>query len=113
MFINRVIFWAFFFFFSFHSSLTALNIGIFYINGFRGVEKRAALVDFLRLKKAYVILLQETHSDPQKQTQWTADWKGNFLLSHGTNLSAGVAIIFFSILLVVSQIWSKLCLVGF
>lgn len=74
--------------------MTTLNIGIFNINGCRGIEKRAALVDFLRLKKADVILLQETHSDKQNQTQWTGDWKGNVLLSHGTNLSAGVAILF-------------------
>lgn len=41
-----------------------------------------------------MILLQETHTDLQNQTQWFSDWKGNVLLSHGTNVSTGVAILF-------------------
>jgi len=51
------------------------------------------------LKKADIIRLQETHSDLQNQTQWNCDWKGNILISHGTNLSAGVAILFFFVCL--------------
>jgi len=89
MFVKRVIF-----FFIFSLLMTTLNIGTFNINGCRSIEKRVALFDYLHLKKADVILLQETHSDQQNQTQWIGDWKGNVLLSHGTNLSAGVAILF-------------------
>lgn len=101
MFINRVIFLAVFFFFPF--LMTNLNIGTFNINGCRGIEKRAALFDYLHLKKADVILLQETHSDQQNQTQWSSDWKGNVLLSHGTNLSAGMLLYFFPQVLVVNR----------
>lgn len=73
--------------------MATLNIGTFNVNGCRGTEKRAALFDYLRFKKADVILLQETHTDQHNQSQWISDWKGSVLLSHGTNLSAGVAIL--------------------
>lgn len=76
--------------------MTSLNIGTFNINGCRGTAKRAALFDYLILKKADIVLLQETHTDVQNQTHWARDWKGNASLSHGTNLSAGVAILFSS-----------------
>lgn len=76
--------------------MTSLNIGTFNINGCRGTAKRAALFDYLILKKADIVLLQETHTDVQSQTHWARDWKGNASLSHGTNLSAGVAILFSS-----------------
>ncbi len=74
--------------------MTTLNIGTFNVNGCRCTRKRAALFDYLRLKQADVILLQETHTDQQNQAQWYGDWKGSVVLSHGTNLSAGVAILF-------------------
>jgi len=54
--------------------------------------------NYLQLKKAD-IRLQETYSDLQNQTQWNCDWKGNILISHGTNLSAGVATLFFFVCL--------------
>lgn len=89
---------SFFLFFSplFIYHMTSLNIGTFNINGCRGTAKRAALFDYLILKKADIVLLQETHTDVQNQTHWARDWKGNASLSHGTNLSAGVAILFSS-----------------
>lgn len=76
--------------------MTTLNIGTFNVNGCRCIKKRVTLFDYLRLKQADVILLQETHTDQQNQAQWISDWKGSVLLSHGTNLSAGVAILFSS-----------------
>lgn len=79
-------------FFIYH--MTFLNIRTFNINGCRGTAKRAALFDYLFLKKADIILLQETHTDLQNRAHWVGDWKGNALLSHGTNLSAGVAMLF-------------------
>lgn len=79
--------------------MTTLNIGTFNVNGCRCIKKRVTLFDYLfdyLLKQADVILLQETHTDQQNQAQWISDWKGSVLLSHGTNLSAGVAILFSS-----------------
>lgn len=74
--------------------MTTLNIGSFNVKGCRCTRKRVALFDYLRLKQADVILLQETHTDHQNQAQWYGDWKGSVVLSHGTNLSAGIAILF-------------------
>lgn len=91
--VNRVRFWLVLCLI-FSLLMTTLNIGTFNINGCRGSEKRMALFDYLRLKKADVILLQETHTDQQNEVQWVGDWKGDVLLSHGTNISAGVAILF-------------------
>lgn len=73
--------------------MTSFNIGSFNINGCRGIEKRAALFDYLQLKKTDIVLLQETHTNVQNQTQWMTEWKGRALLSHGSTLSAGVAIL--------------------
>lgn len=70
--------------------MTFINIGSFNINGCRQIAKRSSLFNYLQMKKADVILLQETHSDSQNQTQWMCDWKGNIVMSHGTNLSPGV-----------------------
>ncbi len=49
--------------------MTTLNIGTFNVNGCRCIRKRVALFDYLRLKQADVILLQETHTDQQNQAQ--------------------------------------------
>lgn len=73
--------------------MATLNIGTFNVNGCRCNKKRVALFDFLHLKQADIILLQETHTDQQNQAQWLSAWKGSVSLSHGTNLSAGVAIL--------------------
>ncbi len=54
-----------------------INIGSFNINGCRDTTKRLAMFNYLKLKKADIILLQETHSDLQNQIQWNCDWKGN------------------------------------
>lgn len=74
--------------------MTFFNIGSLNINGCRSIVKRNDLFNYLILKKADVILLQETHTDLQNQSQWLSDWKGNVCLSHGTNVSAGVAVLF-------------------
>ncbi len=74
--------------------MAVINIGSFNINGCRDTTKRLAMFNYLKLKKADIILLQETHSDLKNQIQWNCDWKGNIIMSHGTNLSAGVAILF-------------------
>ncbi len=40
------------------------------------------------------MFLQETHSDKNNEVDWGLWSDGQFVLSHATNLSAGVAIIF-------------------
>ena len=41
-----------------------------------------------------MLFLQETHSDVVNEVDWGLWWKGASVLSHGTNLSAGVAVLF-------------------
>lgn len=78
---------------AFIALMTVLNIGSLNINGCRGVAKRGDLFTYLQLKKVDVVLLQETHTDNANEAQWARDWNGGVYLSHGTNLSAGVAVL--------------------
>ena len=44
-------------------------------------------------KRIDVLFLQETHSDPAMETDWILWWGGPHALSHGINVSAGVALL--------------------
>ncbi len=74
--------------------MVSFNIGSLNINGYRDVRKGATLFKYLQLEKADVILLQETHTDACNETDWINEWEGSISLSHGTNVSAGVAFLF-------------------
>ncbi|KAL1258995.1 hypothetical protein QQF64_009572 [Cirrhinus molitorella] len=39
-------------------------------------------------------IYKETHTDLTNQTQWLSEWKGQAILSHGSSVSAGVAMLF-------------------
>ena len=41
-----------------------------------------------------VILIQETHSDNESELQWTKQWNGKAIFSHGDSKSRGTAILF-------------------
>jgi len=71
-----------------------LRVGSLNVNGLRDSGKRALLSEFFRLKDNNVIFLQETHSDPNNESELNLWWEGKSCLSHGTNISAGVAILF-------------------
>ena len=59
-----------------------------------GAEKRCALFDFFNWKKSGIVFLQETHTDLNNQVQFQSEkWKGKSFLSHGSNVSAGVAVL--------------------
>lgn len=63
-------------------------------NGMRDRRKAETIIEFIRLKNVNMTFLQETHSDVNNEIDWRM-WCGDeCILSHGTNLSAGVAIIF-------------------
>ncbi len=87
------LYWHLFIFF-FFILMVSFNIGSLNINGCRDVRKRVTLFKYLQLKKADVILLQETHTDACNETDWINEWEGSISLSHGTNVSAGVAFLF-------------------
>ncbi len=71
-----------------------VRVGSLNINGGRDGQRRAIVAEMILQKKLDIIFLQETHSDSNNETDWALWWKGHCCLSHGTNFSAGVAILF-------------------
>ena len=67
-------------------SIISLNV-----RGLKNREKRRAIFDFYR-KRADVLCLQETHSDKESCEQWTAEWGGKTVYSHGENNARGTAL---------------------
>lgn len=74
--------------------MESIKIGTININGGRNYSKRAALNEFIQNKNIDIIFLQETHSDLGNEVEWKMWWEGKTFLSHGSNLSGGVAILF-------------------
>ena len=74
--------------------MRSLKIGSLNINGGRDGQKRALISEVSSQKRIDVLFLQETHSDPAVETDWGLWWEGPYALSHGTNVSAGVAVLF-------------------
>lgn len=64
------------------------------INGARERNKLALLKECIEPKEINVMFLQETHNDPRNETDWGLWWDGESILSHGTNFSAEIAILF-------------------
>lgn len=52
------------------ASMSVFNIRSLNVNGARDHEKRAVLFEFIRLKKANLFFIQDTHSDDNHQTAW-------------------------------------------
>lgn len=74
--------------------METLRVGSLNINGARDAGKMSVLGEYVKQKKVQVLFLQETHSDVLNEVDWGLWWKGASVLSHGTNLSAGVAVLF-------------------
>ncbi|CAK8687106.1 unnamed protein product [Clavelina lepadiformis] len=62
-------------------------------NGLRKQDKRAFVYDLLRTKNVDVALLQETHSSPGDEIQWTKEWGKRALWNSGNTQSRGLAIL--------------------
>lgn len=73
--------------------MAPLRLSSLNINGCHDAMKRASLFDYIVMKSAGVVFLQETHTDENNQIQWLTEWKGQAILSHGSNVSAGEAIL--------------------
>ena len=71
-----------------------LHLISFNARGLRQPKKRRQLFSFLHNRKADIILLQETHTCVNDETQWTQEWGNSILFSHGSTNSRGVAIMF-------------------
>ena len=74
-------------------SMQSLKIGSLNINGGRDRHKRALIFEVATQKKIDVLFLQETHTI-QTDDRLGLRVGGSCFLSHGTNLSAGVALLF-------------------
>lgn len=48
--------------------------------------------------------LQETYSDKENERDWGLMWEGQYTLNHGSNVSAGVAVLFSPRLTVTNKI---------
>lgn len=74
--------------------MEVLRIGSINVNGARDRVKRGLIAEYVLQKNLNVIFLQETHSDTGNEVDWGVWWKGALVISHGTNIRAGVAILF-------------------
>ena len=60
--------------------------------GLKNEFKRCSVFNWLLKQKQDFYFLQETHSEVDNETKWKIQWGHNIIYSHGTNNSAGVAI---------------------
>lgn len=74
--------------------METIRVGSININGGRDRNKRACVLEIIEQKNLKVIFLQETHTDVNNEVEWAIGWKGQSVFSHGTNYSAGVAVLF-------------------
>lgn len=75
-------------------SMGSLRVGSLNINGARDRQKRELVKEIVHMNKLDVIFLQETHSTTKYEVDWGLFWGGQLFLSHGSNVSGGVAVLF-------------------
>ena len=71
----------------------AVNIISLNVRGLGDYTKRRSIFNHYR-DRCKILLLQETHSCVEKETQWRNEWGGRILFSHGDTNARGVAILF-------------------
>ena len=69
-------------------TVTSLNV-----RGLRNVKKRRAVFDEYR-RFSDILILCETHSLATDEKQWTGEWGGKALFSHGTSEAKGICVMF-------------------
>lgn len=72
------------------------------LNGARDIRKRNQFFQMMQIKNVDIAFAQETHSDYFNEVDWKKEWNGTVVLSHKTNISAGVGIFFARNLLPIS-----------
>ena len=70
----------------------SLNIISLNARGLRDVNKRRAVFKFYR-DRCDVLCLQETHSTPEDESVWRAEWGGKSFFSHGSSAARGTMIL--------------------
>jgi len=73
----------------------SLRVGSLNMNGGRDRQKREMVKEVGKINRLDAIFLQETHSIIKDEVEWGLSWGGQVFLNHGSNLSGGVAILFF------------------
>lgn len=71
----------------------ALNLCSMNVRGLRDSVKRKAVFLFCRSHNTDIIFLQETHSNIDDEKFWKSQWGDTIFFSHGSNSSAGVAVL--------------------
>ena len=61
------------------------------VRGAANTEKRRAIFDKHRINSD-ILILQETHSDPNCERVWENEWGGKVIFSHGTTSARGIAV---------------------
>lgn len=74
----------------FNTTFSSVSLNV---RGLRDSIKRKATFLFLKNEKAHCYLIQETHSNDTDEKIWSNQWGEKIYFSHGTNRSAGVAIL--------------------
>ena len=73
--------------------MSGYNIVSLNSRGLADKLKRKEILTWLHQKYAKIILLQETHSISDSESDWKAQWAGNIFMSHGTSNSRGTCIL--------------------
>ena len=73
--------------------MNTLNIISFNANGLQAEVRRQRTLMWATHQRVDILMLQETHSTPNEESDWRHDWKGEIYLSHGTSNSRGVGIL--------------------
>ena len=68
------------------------TIGTLNVRGLRNQRKRLTIKKYLEANNIEICVLQETHSSVGDVTKWQHEWKGKWLMSHGTCKARGTAI---------------------
>ncbi|KAL3975157.1 hypothetical protein ACER0C_023783 [Sarotherodon galilaeus] len=74
--------------------MSEFKIGTLNLNGARDEVKRAAFFELMDLKKLDIMLVQETHSTGDNESDWRRGCGGNVFFSHKSSCSGGVGIVF-------------------
>ena len=61
--------------------------------GIRDLHKRKSMFTWIEKQKSDIMFLQETYSTPEIINEWKFQWRGEMILSHGSNHSRGVLIL--------------------
>ena len=64
------------------------------VRGLQDKAKRMQFFHYMKQTEYDIIFLQETHSSVLEESEWSRQWGGQILFSHGTTNLKGAAIIF-------------------